>query len=408
MSLPLPKLDDRTWADLVDEARAMIPGLSPEWTDHNPSEPGITLIELFAWLAEMLIYRADQLPDEHYRVFLRLLNGPDWQPGPDLAEDLSTTVVKLRRRFRAVTPADYEALAREAAPQVARVRCVPRRNLASPDPERRRQPATGHVSLVLLPANTPQPSPELIATVRDHLEPRRLVTTRNHFVGPIYVPLDAEIFLARTPDAVEKDLGRRIITEVTDFLDPLKGGPEGDGWPFGRDVYVSELHQRLHRIPGVDHVTDVHLRAAGPLGERETAARPIWHPRGDLVGVGIEGHQLPCPRLTPANVVVARSVAPVRITVRGSWNGAQEPPPAAVVRNLVRTLFDPRSADFNRSYRIVRVLELEAALAQLAELDLADVELDTVAERRLGPVYGEGVELRPGELAELTVTVELS
>jgi len=49
MPLTLPVLDDRSFDDLVAEARALIPALAPEWTNHNPSDPGITLIELFAW-----------------------------------------------------------------------------------------------------------------------------------------------------------------------------------------------------------------------------------------------------------------------------------------------------------------------------------------------------------------------
>ena len=75
MTLPLPDLDDRTFADLVAEAR-LIRTYQPEWTNYNPSDPGITLVELFAWLAEMLIYRADQVTDRHRLAFLKLLNGP--------------------------------------------------------------------------------------------------------------------------------------------------------------------------------------------------------------------------------------------------------------------------------------------------------------------------------------------
>ena len=52
MAIELPNLDDHTYAELVDEARASIPVLYPAWTDHNPSDPGMTLVELLAWLAE--------------------------------------------------------------------------------------------------------------------------------------------------------------------------------------------------------------------------------------------------------------------------------------------------------------------------------------------------------------------
>src|SRR5690349_4133941 len=53
MPLPLPNLDDRSYTDLVEEARRLIPTYAPEWTNHNPSDPGIMLIELFAYLTEM-------------------------------------------------------------------------------------------------------------------------------------------------------------------------------------------------------------------------------------------------------------------------------------------------------------------------------------------------------------------
>src|SRR6266699_1306572 len=60
MPVPLPNLDDRRYDDLVAEARGLIPSLDSTWTNHNPSDPGITLVELFAWLSEMLMYRIDR------------------------------------------------------------------------------------------------------------------------------------------------------------------------------------------------------------------------------------------------------------------------------------------------------------------------------------------------------------
>ena len=73
MALPAPNLDDRTFQDLVNEARRRIPVYCPEWTDHNLSDPGITLIELFSWMTELLIYRLNRVPDKNYVKFLELL-----------------------------------------------------------------------------------------------------------------------------------------------------------------------------------------------------------------------------------------------------------------------------------------------------------------------------------------------
>lgn len=73
LSLPKPDLDNRTFDQLVDEARKLIPGYSPEWTDHNYSDPGITLLELFAWLSEIALYRINLVTDKHRLKYLKLL-----------------------------------------------------------------------------------------------------------------------------------------------------------------------------------------------------------------------------------------------------------------------------------------------------------------------------------------------
>ncbi len=68
-----PNLDDRTWQQIVDQARALIPTYAPQWTDHNPSDPGIALIELFAFLVEGLIYRLNRVPDKMMIEFFNLI-----------------------------------------------------------------------------------------------------------------------------------------------------------------------------------------------------------------------------------------------------------------------------------------------------------------------------------------------
>jgi hypothetical protein len=73
MALPVPVLDDKTFAELVDEAKKLIPRFAPGWTDYNLHDPGITLIDLLAWLTEMQQYRLDQIRDRDYLKFLKLL-----------------------------------------------------------------------------------------------------------------------------------------------------------------------------------------------------------------------------------------------------------------------------------------------------------------------------------------------
>jgi predicted phage baseplate assembly protein len=94
MRLPEIQLDDRRFQDLVSEARLRIHRACPEWTEHNVSDPGITLIELFAWMTEMTIYRLNRVPDKLHVALLELLgirlDGP--------------TAATTRLRFRLVEP----------------------------------------------------------------------------------------------------------------------------------------------------------------------------------------------------------------------------------------------------------------------------------------------------------------
>ncbi|WP_230207920.1 putative baseplate assembly protein [Microlunatus sp. Gsoil 973] len=71
--LPAPNLDDRRFQDLVDDAKRLVQQRCPSWTDHNVSDPGVTLIEAFAQMVDQLIYRLNRVPDLHYIKFLELI-----------------------------------------------------------------------------------------------------------------------------------------------------------------------------------------------------------------------------------------------------------------------------------------------------------------------------------------------
>ncbi|MBW6473803.1 MAG: hypothetical protein K0B14_11795, partial [Anaerolineaceae bacterium] len=89
MPLPTPNLDDLKFQnDLVDEARKRIIQYCPEWTDYNLSDPGITLIELFAWMTELMVYRLNRVPDKNYIKFLELL-GLHIKPASSARTDLT-------------------------------------------------------------------------------------------------------------------------------------------------------------------------------------------------------------------------------------------------------------------------------------------------------------------------------
>jgi predicted phage baseplate assembly protein len=82
MGLEVPELDDRTFEELLTDARKRIPVHSETWTDHNLSDPGITMLEVLAWVAESDIYQLDRVTDRHVRKYLRLLGVEPRGPQP--------------------------------------------------------------------------------------------------------------------------------------------------------------------------------------------------------------------------------------------------------------------------------------------------------------------------------------
>jgi predicted phage baseplate assembly protein len=110
--LPDIVLDDRRFQDLVSEARTRISRVCPEWTEHNVSDPGIALIELFAWMTEMLIYRTNRIPDKLHVALLNLIG-----VSPEGATCATADV-----RFTLGGPADQTIVIPETTTEVATVR----------------------------------------------------------------------------------------------------------------------------------------------------------------------------------------------------------------------------------------------------------------------------------------------
>lgn len=291
MPLKLPDLDDRRYKDLADEGRSLIPAYAEEWTNHNPSDPGITLVELFAYLTEMMIYRLNRVTHDQKIKFLKLLRGPEWAPpeGRTLIEEIRETVLLFRTQDRTVTCEDFENLARAADPGVVRARCVPRRNLEfDPSPDRSTD-RPGHVSVVIVPdsaESSPYPQNDLISTVKEYLEPRRLLTTVVHVVGPRYVTIGVRIRLVLKPDALEETVEEKAKNALTGFFSPLPG-QEGEGWPFGRNVYVSEIYELLDRVDGVDYVQRKNEATEELTVDVNNQARLIRNDQQELVGVAL-------------------------------------------------------------------------------------------------------------------------
>jgi predicted phage baseplate assembly protein len=86
VTLPVPNLDDRRFQDLVDDSKRFVQRRCPDWSDHNVSDPGVTLIETFAMVAEQVLYRLNRVPDRLYVKFLELLGIELVPPAPARAD----------------------------------------------------------------------------------------------------------------------------------------------------------------------------------------------------------------------------------------------------------------------------------------------------------------------------------
>ncbi len=440
MPLPFNNLDDRTYADLLDEARALIPGLDPEWTDHNPSDPGITLVELFAWLTEMLLYRANRVTDANTRKFLKLLKDPS-DPGAaqaDLADDIRNTVLKLREVSRAITSADYEELALRSTADdadradgiVKRAKCIPRRDLGAGTEDDRQTPRAAHVSVIVLPLSTidaPQPSQELSQRVSAYLNRRRMLTTRLHVVGPVYVPVGVEAVIATRNDVLEPvsgdyltehwaevpdtDLRKAVVQVLRRFLSPLPTDGRAAGWPFGRSVFVSDLYELLEGIPGIDYVSDIDLRSTCPPHvPRCVAVTPEWHEQGDLIGLPLAPHQLPLAVIDPNSFMFAAAFLPVQVAAEVSISSGFTPRDTRVAaKSAIKRVFmgAPGSVGIQREVSIDQLRGALRALPEVRRDRPVTIELHSDLARQTGGALPDGsfVRFQPDELPDLQTIV---
>ena len=168
----------------------------------------------------------------------------------------------IEKPRRAVTLADYEALAKET-PGVQLARVSARANLY---PSFSCLKALGMIAVIILPylpAEGPMPSRGLRQALAAYLARRRIVGTWVEVVGPTYLEVTVRAKVRAYPGKNAAALQQKIIAALNHFFHPLEGGPDGSGWPFGRDVYRSEVLQVIDETPGVDHVLSLELIPQG-------------------------------------------------------------------------------------------------------------------------------------------------
>lgn len=183
-------------------------------------------------------------------------------------EDIEAAKVRgpilLRTRNRAVTAEDYEQLAHEAAPDVARVRCVAVGDNGAD---------AGAVRVLVVPAvgegedgrlhfEELQPSDSTLECIKTYLDERRVIGARVRVEPPSYLGITVVARIRARHGSRPDRLQGEALAALYRYFHPVTGGPDGDGWPFGRPVHVGEVYSVLQRLPGTEFVEDARLFAA--------------------------------------------------------------------------------------------------------------------------------------------------
>ena len=197
----------------------------------------------------------------------RVINHTDATGGID-AESIEMAQMRapqlLRSRGRAVTPGDYEALARLADSRIERARCVQPAAAGTSA-----GPLAGQIYLLLVPKVHRPEGPirpaqleleeDLRTSVQRYLEEYRLLTVRVDIRKPEYIWVEAEVSVASNADADPERVRADVEQTLYRYLNPIAGGPDGKGWPFGRDLYPSDLYACLQPVRGIEFIESLKL-----------------------------------------------------------------------------------------------------------------------------------------------------
>jgi predicted phage baseplate assembly protein len=193
--------------------------------------------------------------------------------------------LELRASGRAVTVDDFEVLAREVAPDAARVKCLPATEAGT----------TGGVRLLVVPrvvtddlggiswTDLTHPPEELLQRISVHLDGRRLIGTRLLVEPPQYRGITVVARVIPKLDARSERVQEAALRALYGYLSPLDGGPSGTGWPFGRPVQAFDVYSALARVEGVDRIDELLLFPAEQDGTRGAPLERVDLEPGALV-----------------------------------------------------------------------------------------------------------------------------
>lgn len=320
MALPLPNLDDRTYEQLVSEMIELLPRFNEEWTNQNPSDPGVMLLELFAYLVEMDIFQLNRVTPKTYANFLKLVevDPPLYYDPPPTADEIATGIYRTPTMkevqkgiglalqnlayIRTISEVDMnEVIESVLLPRGIITRVYSFSNRYLKKDEWRFDPVTnqvvqtpvdidrpvdiemekeGYTLLILSADNTPymreqdvclQTGTEVnlkrdlvrytlsaadLHDIEEALRERRILTNR------LYVhqaQFRSFVFYIKVVPEKTADLGslpEEIKNNLLDYFCPVWGGEEGTGFALGRTFKVTEAIAVIEETLGVDYTDE--------------------------------------------------------------------------------------------------------------------------------------------------------
>ncbi|MEJ2454135.1 MAG: putative baseplate assembly protein [Candidatus Thiodiazotropha sp.] len=166
----------------------------------------------------------------------------------------------LKNKDRAVTAEDFESLAKQVG-TVRRAKALPLRHPDFPGVE-----VPGVVTVIVVPDSDrpdPMPSEGTLRSVCACLNERRLLTTELYVIRPSYTEISVRSEVIALPSADVAQVKEAIQNALSDYFHPLKGGEDGQGWPFGGDVYFSLVYRRVLEIDGVQRIQQLSMTLDG-------------------------------------------------------------------------------------------------------------------------------------------------
>lgn len=260
MGLEIPNLDKKDFETRLKEAMAKLPTYSKNWTEYNASDPGITIIELLAWIADINSYKLNRVRQEHYDALIKLLIEDSQEITIDSSSELQNEYFSMDKL---VTLDDFESFL-ILDEQIKKVK-------ASADKEQ------NLIKIIIVPNSydeKPIPTKKLKKDIKKELDDRVLLTTKVELEDPSYHEVNLNIVL-KTKLQNPNELRKQIISQLEKFLHPISGGIDKKGWDFGEDLHISDIYLLLSEIEGIDIIDSIFFNKEDTSFKLDSNSLPI-------------------------------------------------------------------------------------------------------------------------------------